>query len=267
MTFIGKGIKRKINYLIERYPPIGKLLSSLMSLVEVGSLEILNWISSHISPNFKIRIMSFFKGKWGSRVVPLNVNIPAETKYLPQQEIFEIISRSKLFAIGECYCRTKHQKETGCTHPTHTCILISPPQGKSLYDIANRKIVYKNVPKKEIIELLDDCDKRGLVHQLIYFPSPNYFYVICNCCTCCCEALSNYKQFLSPKVVKSDFIEDTDMTLCVGCGNCISICPFGARELENGKLIVNRDSCFGCGVCIRRCSENAIKLIKRKFKT
>ena len=84
--------------------------------------------------------MDFFKGQWGSRVVPLNINIPAETKYLPRQEVFEIISRSKLFAIGECYCRNKHQKETGCNHPTHTCILINVPQGKSLYDIGERKI-------------------------------------------------------------------------------------------------------------------------------
>lgn len=264
MTSLRQPTKRKAKYLIERYPPIGKLFSSLMSLVEVASLEVLNWISSRISPNFKIRIMKFFRGQWGSRVVPLNINIPAETRYLPRQEIFEIISRSKLFAIGECYCRKKHQKETGCTHPTHTCILINVPQGKSLYDIGERKIVYNNVPKQEIIDILNDCDDRGLVHQLIYFPSPNYFYVICNCCTCCCEALSNYKKFLTPQVVKSDFIEITDEDKCKNCGNCVEICPFDARIIKNGKLIIKREICFGCGVCIRKCPENAIKLIKRK---
>ena len=231
-----------------------------MSLVEVLSLEILNWISTHVLKDFKIRIMNLFKGKWGSRVVPLNINIPAETKYLPRQEIFEIMSRAKLFAIGECYCRTKHQN---CVNPTHTCILISPPQGKSLYDIANRKIVYKNVSKQEIIDILNECDDRGLVHQLIYFPSPNYFYVICNCCPCCCESLANFKKFGSPKVIKSDFSEKTDKSKCINCGKCTEICHFGARKMLENELIIDQSKCYGCGLCIRRCPENAIILMKR----
>ena len=66
MSKIRQNLKRKIKYLIERYPPIGKLLSSLMSSVEVLSLEILNWIDTHITAHFKIRIMQMFEGKWGS---------------------------------------------------------------------------------------------------------------------------------------------------------------------------------------------------------
>lgn len=254
-------LKKRLKFLIERYPPIGKLLSSLMSLVEVASLELLNWISLHLSPNFKIRIMNAFRGKWGSRVVPLNVNIPAETKYLPRQEIFEIISRSHLFGIGECYCRTKHQN---CQNPTHTCILLSPPQGKSLHDIDYRNVAFKNVSKQEVINVLEECDKRGLVHQLIYFPSPNYFYVICNCCPCCCESLANYRRFGSPQVVQSDFLESTDLEKCIHCGKCVEVCYFGARRMVNGTLEVKQENCKGCGLCIRRCDSNAISLIKRK---
>lgn len=253
-------LKKKLKFLIERYPPIGKLLASMMSLVEVASLELLNWISDHVSSGFKIRIMTLFKGKWGSKVVPLNVNIPAETKYLPRQEIFEIISRSKLFGIGECYCRTKHQN---CDNPTHTCILLSPPQGKSLHDIDYRNITFKNVSKQEVINVLDECDERGLVHQLIYFPSPNYFYVICNCCECCCESLANFKRYGSPGIVKSDFIEITDESKCVNCGICVEACHFGARIMNCEKLIIDRSKCFGCGLCIRKCPECAIQLIKK----
>lgn len=263
MTKLGTKIRRYLKYLIERYPPIGKFLSTQMNNVEAMSLQILNWIDKHVANYFKIRVMSIFKGMWGSRVVPLNYNIDAETKFLPRQEIIEIISRSEVYAIGECYCRKKHQKETGCTHPRNTCILINAPQGKSLYDIGEREIVYKNVSKEYVIALLDYCDKKGLVHQLIHFPSPNYFYVICNCCFCCCEVLSNYKKFLTPAVVKSDFIELTDPDLCVNCGTCVSKCPFEARNIIEGKLLVEESKCFGCGLCIRKCPESAIKLIKR----
>ena len=166
-----------------------------------------------------------------------------------------------MFSIGYCYCRKKHQN---CDNPINTCIGLGIPPGQSLYDIHTKREFFKAVSKEEIIELLNDCDDRGLVHQVIYFPSPNFYYVICNCCTCCCEPLSNYKKFLLPKIIKADFIEVTDTSNCTNCGNCIEICPFDARKLDSNKtLIVDRERCFGCGVCVRKCPVNAIKLIKR----
>ena len=264
MGTIKTRIKTKVKYLIERYPPIGRLLSSAMGLVEIPMLQVLNYINAHISPNFMIKfIKTFFEGKWGGRVVPLNINIPAETQYLPRQEILEIISRSRVFSIGICYCRTKHKN---CDHPTHTCIGLTPLPGKSLHDIHYRDAKFKRVSKEKIVDILNDCDDRGLVHQLIYFPSPNYFYVICNCCTCCCEALHNYKKFLSPQIVKSDFVEQTALNKCVNCGTCVEFCPFDARVVINERLVVNQSKCFGCGLCINKCPEKAIKLLKKTQK-
>lgn len=256
-------IKAKLRDLIERNPSIGKVLASFMGLIEVGMLEVLSFSGKHMSNNFIIRFMrTFLKGRWGGRVVPLNINIPIETKYLPQQEILEIVSRSKVFGIGNCYCRIKHKN---CNNPIHTCIGLIPLNGRSLREINYKNVYFKRVSKQKIIDILNDCDDRGLVHQVIYFPTPNYYYVICNCCTCCCEALSNYKKFLTPQLVKSDFFQQTDQTKCISCGTCVDICPFDARQNNSeGNLVVNEEKCFGCGVCIRKCPENAIKLIKRK---
>jgi len=141
---------------------------------------------------------------------------------------------------------------------------LALPAGKSLHDIRYRDVSFKSVSKEEIIKVLNQCDDEGLVHQLIYFPSPNYFYVICNCCECCCEALSNYKKYLSPKIVKSDFIEQTDKSICKSCGTCVEFCHFDARKIVDGKLRIDQLKCFGCGLCIRKCPENAIKLIKKR---
>ncbi len=254
----------RLGELLGRQPAIGKLLALLMGLVEVTMLDLFNFIGARVSPHFKIRVMGsrLLKGKWGGRVIPLDVNIPAETVYLPTQEILSLVSRSNVFAIGECYCRKKHQR---CDNPTGTCILLGPAGAKALVDIPYRTSEFKRVTKDRVLAVLQDADRRGLVHQAIFFPSPDYYYVICNCCTCCCEALHDFKRFGIPAVVKSDFIEGTDMSTCTGCGSCTGACPFDARRIVNGNtLVVNQQRCFGCGVCVGKCPEGAITLRKRK---
>ena len=46
---------------------------------------------------------------------------------------------------------------------------------------------------------------------------------------------------------------------CVGCGECIDICPEEVFELQNEKSVpVNAEDCVGCESCIEICEEAAI---------
>jgi len=49
-----------------------------------------------------------------------------------------------------------------------------------------------------------------------------------------------------------------DNTKCIGCLQCISICPVDAISQENGKVIIDEEKCIGCGLCVKRCPVNAI---------
>ena len=41
---------------------------------------------------------------------------------------------------------------------------------------------------------------------------------------------------------------------CVGCGVCVSVCPFEAIEINDlGVAEVNGEKCLGCGKCTREC--------------
>jgi len=46
---------------------------------------------------------------------------------------------------------------------------------------------------------------------------------------------------------------------CVGCGRCISACPFYAIEMDGDKAIIIEDLCRGCMRCKPACPTDAIK--------
>jgi len=254
----------KFDKLLKRIPTLGKLFSSLFGLSEFYMLEFFRKIDARFNI-YTMGIVNRFilRGRWGGKVVPLNKNISIDSKFIPTQEILEILSRSKVRGIGCCYCRTTQRKykAPNCDHPINTCIHFG--FGKSLYEIPFKSYNLKKVSKKEIVDLLEECDKRGLVHQLIYFPNPQFYYIVCNCCSCCCVVLKKFLEYGSPQMIKSDFIAKTDISKCNDCGNCVDWCYFKARVFTNNKLHFNSIRCFGCGICISKCPNNAITL-KRK---
>ncbi len=250
---------------MDRVPIIGKILSFIFGVFEYFMLETFRFLDIKLNINaFKIVNRYIFKSRWGGKVIPLNVNFDIGAKFLPSQEILALLSRSKVTGISSCYCREtqrKHSDTPNCDHPIKTCIHIG--FGKSLLEIPYKSENLEKVSKREIEKLLEESDKRGLVHQIIYFPNPLFYYVVCNCCPGCCVIMNKFLKSGSPQMIKSDFIAYTDSAKCNNCGVCEEHCNFGARKLITGKLNFFPEYCFGCGLCVSKCPEEAIKLRKK----
>ena len=50
-----------------------------------------------------------------------------------------------------------------------------------------------------------------------------------------------------------------DADKCVGCGECVDVCPVEVYELNDGKSVpAHEDECLGCESCVEVCEANAI---------
>ncbi len=52
---------------------------------------------------------------------------------------------------------------------------------------------------------------------------------------------------------------------CLGCGDCVAACQFGAIRMnpETGLPEVDDDKCTACGACVKACPKNIIELRKK----
>ena len=52
---------------------------------------------------------------------------------------------------------------------------------------------------------------------------------------------------------------EVDIENCVGCGECVDICPVDVYELQDGKAVpVNANECIDCESCVEVCEQEAI---------
>lgn len=54
---------------------------------------------------------------------------------------------------------------------------------------------------------------------------------------------------------------------CVGFGDCVEVCPFGALSMgKDGLPKVDAEKCVGCGKCVKACPKHIFKLIDKSTK-
>ncbi len=252
-------IFRVVKYLATRYPNIGRWIATGFGALETPLLDLFHFIDEKIRPGSLTDFFYYFSKIYGSRVVPIDVNLEGIHTISPTEEMKAIIRRVPALSIGWCYCRKKNQN---CNTSIWTCIHIGT--AKYLGDLA-KKMPLRSATVEEVEDLLDTAEKRGLVHQLITAPTPDYTYVICNCCPCCCTILRNASKYRMPGVVvASSFVARDDVTKCVNCGACAERCYFGARVMKDGNMIFIPNYCYGCGLCVSACPQDVIQLIRRE---
>jgi len=198
---------------------------------------------------------------------------------LDWEKASHVIETSREIGVSMCYCRhKKSHMGTNCDAPMDICMTFN--------SAAHSLIKYghaRSVSKEECHDLLE----QAYAHNLVQFGENNREGVnfICNCCGCCCEALTAVRRFGITQTIHSEFLVEIDKETCIGCGKCARVCPVKALDCSAASSPVESDTetglerkrstmpayktdiCLGCGVCVRACPTRSLKLVRRPNRT
>ena len=114
------------------------------------------------------------------------------------------------------------------------------------------------VTREQMLDLLDQADRDGLVLQPENTKAPMF---VCCCCGCCCGVLRSAKRLPHPAdFFSSNFYAVADAEACESCGVCETRCQMDAITSPEGKAVVDRSRCIGCALCLTTCPSGALRL-------
>ncbi len=189
---------------------------------------------------------------FSSKVIPIRESLDARQWVLPTRQVLDILRESDPIGLTDCICRSYYKR---CDHPLEVCLLLNRVATKEIEKKQARPVTVEAASK-----ILENANKRGLIHLTFYMPGPE-IYALCSCCDCCCHDLQILKKYQRPDlIVRSDYIAVDDPEKCVQCGVCAQRCIFDARWMADDKMFFNSRKCYGCGLCSTTCPTKAIEI-------
>ncbi len=68
------------------------------------------------------------------------------------------------------------------------------------------------------------------------------------------------EKFAEWEEISTNKAAEISQRLCSRCGECVSVCNFGALRMSEGFPVTDSDACEGCGACRLACPRSAIRL-------
>ena len=195
------------------------------------------------------------------RTVPVNKSIEVERAVSSHDDIRKFVEASPgPFAALNCICRQgKDLTGEPCrqTKERQNCLMIGVAAKMTIEKAAARE-----VSKQEMLELLEQADREGLVLEPQNTLEPLF---VCCCCGCCCGVLLTAKKLPKPaEFFQTDFVARIDPDTCQVCGTCGTRCQMEAITSGDEPPAVVVERCIGCGLCVTTCPSGAARLHKKE---
>jgi len=161
------------------------------------------------------------------------------------------------FYVNECFCRgpAKAGKLPWdyCGHEVSNCMGFREPSGEEA------GFEFVRISRQEALIKFETWKRQGNFFR--FMEDEDW---LCFCCSCGCGFFRDKDgQKVKDSCEKAPFIEKTDLDKCTLCGDCIDVCSFDARSINDEKMLVDGENCYGCSACEYACPAGAITMIPR----
>lgn len=222
---------------------------------------------NRLTPEFDKDIREYMNGAFGDafhskkttqlRTVPVHQSIAVEHNVATYDDIREYVKRSDgPFAKMNCICRQGndlHQESCKQTKLRENCLTM----GMAAETMVGHGAA-SYISQQEMLQLLDEADKEGLVLQPENTKTPLF---VCCCCGCCCGVLGSAKRYPRPaEYFSANFRAEVDAGECSSCWMCRERCQMEAILEVDGRSSVDDARCIGCALCVTTCPSGALKL-------
>jgi len=195
------------------------------------------------------------------RYIPVNRSLKPDVQaVLPHDMMDNVLDKAERFAVAHCTCRVQADlMGRSCEHPLEVCLKFD-----EMADYLVEQGLGRKITREKAREIVQSAAEAGLVHFVDN--AADKVKHNCNCCGCACWNVGTIRRRKIPRdeLMAVYFIRKTDPDLCVGCGECIDICPVEAVKLEEDMANVDKNWCIGCGVCATKCEFDAVNIIYRE---
>lgn len=117
---------------------------------------------------------------------------------------------------------------------------------------------------KDVLDMLQSIENQPIVH--IGYNEKPMNRLISNSPDCCIAFEMSSPEVTLAATAPSRFRSLLDQQMCIGCGECVDLCLFGAIEMKHHqeageeRAFLDRDKCMGCGNCAVNCCIGAFKM-------
>ena len=194
------------------------------------------------------------------RTVPVNQSIKVECAVARHDDIRRFVEASPgPSGALNCICRQgKDLTGEPCrqTKERQNCLLLGMAATAMI-----KKGTAREVSREEMLGLLDQADREGLVLEPQNTLEPIF---VCCCCGCCCGVLTTAKKLPRPAdFFQTDFVAKVDRETCQVCGSCETRCQMDAITSGDEPPMVIEERCIGCGLCVTTCPSGAVRLHRK----
>jgi NAD-dependent dihydropyrimidine dehydrogenase PreA subunit len=219
------------------------------------------FVRNYVTDHYHSKVLTQDQAK---QIITLDREIPLQNleQVIPHEIARSIVlNASPRIVAFECGCR--HARPNPC-QPTQVCLFIGEPYAAFMLEHHPREA--RELSQDEALQILEEEHKRGHLHSAWFKDAMmDRFYVICNCCKCCCGGIENMVKFKSPQMASSGYVVEADTNKCEACGKCVDVCPFEALSLSDDHVELEWEKCMGCGVCVDQCPNEGL-ILKRDEK-